>query len=165
MKTEPKVNKEVAQENKSNFKKLELSFWKRVGIFVGLLIAAFLLGLVPMWLSELKTEQQRDAAQANLKVSQIQNRLATASIKVSHGEYEEARLATSDFFTDLRTEIDSKESVFNAEQRESLRGIIAQRDELITLLARNDPSTGDRLATLYLAYLQIITPQKQTAKL
>ncbi len=39
----------------------------------------------------------------------------------------------------------------------SLQPLIAQRDEIIALLARSDPAAGARLSDLYTSYRQIIT--------
>jgi hypothetical protein len=155
---EHKSNKNKIFEADRSAEEKKFPFWKKVAAAGALLLLSFSLGLVPMWLSERETARQRDAAQANLRLSAIQNRLGSAAINVRRGEYEEARLAASDFFTDLRTEIDRPESAFSTAQREAVKPILAQRDDLITLLARNDPSTGDRLAELYLTYVKAINP-------
>lgn len=46
-------------------------------------------------------------------------------------------------------------SLFTPEQREGLRSLLAERDELITLLARSDPAAGDRLLTVYSNYNRV----------
>ncbi len=134
------------------------SFWKRIAFFGGLLIFVFLLGLIPVWLSERETARQRDAAQANLRLSQLQNRLATAAINARIGEYEPARVAASDFFTDLRAEVDREESAFTVQQREAVKPILNERDDMITLLARHDQAAVGRFMDLYLSYTQAISP-------
>lgn len=143
----------VTEEDK---KKTE--FWQRLAIYGGVLIFVFLLGLVPAWLSERETARQREAAQANLRISQLQNRLATAAINARSGEYEPARVAASDFFTDLRAEVDREESAFNTRQLEAVKPILNERDELITLLARYDQAAVGRFMDLYLKYSQAINP-------
>lgn len=140
----------------------KFSLKKRIALFVAALAAAFLLGLIPMQLSMREAVEQRDAAQANLRLSQMQNRLATAAIETRRGEYEQARMRVSDFYTDLRAEIDRSESAFTVDQREELEPILSQRDDVITLLARSDPAAVERLADLYLVYKQAVDPaQKQ----
>jgi hypothetical protein len=66
----------------------------------------------------------------------------------------ERRQASSEFFTSLREQVDleSKRSDLTAEQREGLRPLLNQRDDLITLLARSDPTSADRLAEIYLSF-------------
>jgi hypothetical protein len=82
-------------------KKAESGFWKRLAVYAAALLVAFLLGAIPMWVSKGDAARQRDAAQANLRLSQLQNRLATAAVYARRGEYEPARLAASDFYTGL----------------------------------------------------------------
>lgn len=152
------LGKEINLEAGADSDKKELSLWQRIVIYGALLIFVFLLGLIPARMSEREAARQRDAAQENLRVSQLQNRLATAAINARRGEYEPARLAASNFFTDLRAEIDRRESAFSIKQREAVQPILDERDELITLLARYDQAAAERLMDLYLDYLQAVNP-------
>lgn len=128
---------------------------KRVGIVGAIALVAFLLGFVPMWLSARSYENERDTVQKTLRPSVLQNNLATATINSRRGEFEQARQQTSDFFTDLRAEIEREESAFSSQQREAVQPILAQRDETITQLARNDATAVDRLTDLYFAFMQV----------
>jgi hypothetical protein len=128
---------------------------RRLIIYAVLLLIAFLAGLVPMWLKSRTQARERDAAQASLRVSNLQNLLANAAIDARRADYEPARQAASDFFTNLQIEIDrGRDSAFNEGQRNALRSIFGTRDETITLLARNDPASTDRLVDLYTKYRQ-----------
>jgi hypothetical protein len=127
---------------------------KRVGIVGTIALVAFLLGFLPAWLSARNYENERDAAQKTLRPSVLQNNLATAVINARRGEYEQSLQQTSDFFTDLRAEVDREESAFSRQQREAVQSILAQRDETITLLARNDAAAVDRLTGFYFAFMQ-----------
>jgi len=131
---------------------------KRITLLAGLLFLGFLLGYVPTWRAARESSRQRDAAQANLRVSQLQNRLATAEMYSRRGDYESARLATSNFFTDLRAEINRQESGFTTNQREAVQPILGERDDVITLLARSDSAATERLTDLYLLYIEAINP-------
>ena len=134
-------------------RKNQTSTLKRIGIYAGILIAVFLLGLIPMWLSARERSSERDAAQRSLRVSQMQNRLASAAIDARRGEYEQARNAASDFFTNLRTEVDrTQDRALTTDQNTRAETILATRDDIITLLARNDPASVDRLSDAYVAY-------------
>lgn len=133
------------------------SLLKRVGLWGALLLLTFLLGFVPVWLSSRETARQRDAAQANLRLSQLQNRLGTAAMNARRGNYEPARIAASDFFTDLRAETDHQESGFDAGQLEAVKPLLAERDEVVTLLARSDQAAADRLTDMYLGYVQAMS--------
>lgn len=126
---------------------------KRVGIYLGVALVIFLLGLVPMWLKAREAASQRDAAQRELRLSQMQGTLASAAIDARRGEYEPARQTASDFFTTLRGQIDAgKDSALTAQQREASAMLLTRRDEVITLLARGDPAAAERLSDLYVSY-------------
>lgn len=126
---------------------------RRFGIYAAALIVAFLLGLIPMWMSARERGLQRDEAQRSLRLSQFQNLIAFATISAGRGDYEPARQKASEFFSNVRAEIDKgNQSVFTQAQRERITAVLSQRDELITLLARSDPASAERLAELYLSY-------------
>jgi len=138
--------------------KAGLSFWRRLLVILALLAIAFLAGLIPQWLSAREMSKQLNAAQGNLRLSQLQNRLGSAAINARRGEYEPARIAASDFFTDLRAELERRETTFNANQREAMEPLLNERDEIITQLARYDAGAGDNLANLYLSYARAVNP-------
>jgi len=134
------------------------NFVRRLILFAAVLLVVFLAGLVPMWWKSRTYARERDAAQASLRISNLQNSLANAAIDARRGEYEPARQAASDFFTNLGAEIVTlgRDSVFNEAQRGALRTMFDTRDDTITLLARSDPSSADRLVDLYTKYRQAI---------
>ena len=130
--------------------------WKHVALYVGLCLGFFLLGFVPMWLQANGAREQRDAAQREVRLSQLQNTLGSALIDVQRGEYEPARQTASNFYTNLRDQIDAgNASVFTNDQREKLKPLLLQRDEIITLLARSDPTAAERLQAIYNSYLKL----------
>ena len=130
--------------------------WKRVALYATISTGFFLLGFVPMWLKATQAIEQRDAAQRGVRLAQLQNTLATAMIDVQRGQYEPARQLTSDFYTNLRRQIDVEGgSLFTPSEREVLTSLLAERDELITLLARSDPSAIGRLLDVYSTYNKI----------
>ena len=152
------LGKEIDWEAAARAGNRETSLLKRIGLGGALLFLGFLLGFIPIWLSAREGTRQRDAAQANLRVSQLQNRLATAAMYCRRADYEAARVATSDFFTDLRAEIDRQESRFNPRQRQAVQPVLDERDEVITLLARSDGAAAERLTDLYLWYIEAVNP-------
>jgi len=138
----------------------QISVWqnervRRITIYAGVLLGVFLLGLVPMWLTARTCGRELEATQRTLRVSGLQNTLANAAIDARRGEYEPARQAASEFFSNLRAEIErGRDSAFNQAQVDNLRALLNTRDDTITLLARNDPAAADRLFELYNAYRQ-----------
>jgi hypothetical protein len=127
--------------------------FKCAAIGVVAAVLGFLLGFIPMWLTADRNEKARDAARLELRLSQMQNTLASAAIDARRGDYEPARQRASQFFSELRDEADrGSASGFTATQRDALAPLFNQRDQLITLLARSDPSSADRLSDLHVAY-------------
>jgi hypothetical protein len=131
---------------------------KRVGVYLGVALAVFLLGLVPMWLKARENASQRDVARRELRLSQMHGTLASAVIDARRGEYEPARQTVSDFYTTLRTQIDAGEdSALTAPQREAATPLLARRDDVITLLARGDPAAAEQLSDIYVSYRKAVT--------
>jgi hypothetical protein len=136
--------------------------WRKIGIYLAAVMGIFLLGLVPMWFKAREAASQRDAAQRELRLSQMQNTLGSAVIDARRGEYETARQTASDFFTTLREQMDAQpdKSVLTVEQRQRLKNLITGRDDVITLLARSDPAAADRLSDMYVSYSQAMSKIK-----
>lgn len=133
--------------------------WRRLGIYSAVVAGAFLLGLIPMWLKASESALQRDAAQRELRLSRLENTLASAVIDARRGEYETARQTMSDFFKGLRQQLDAPAdaSIFTEKQRDKLRNLLTKRDDIITLLARSDPAVAEGLSQMYVAYCQAMS--------
>jgi len=119
-------------------------------IHVDVLLLAFLLGFVPMWLKSRNAQRQ-------LSLARIANSLAFAAIDARRGDYETARQAASDFFTFLRTEFNrGVDSALSRAEMASLQPLLTRRDEIVTLLARGDATSADLLSDLYASYRTIV---------
>jgi hypothetical protein len=130
---------------------------RRVIIYAALLLGVFLLGFVPMWLQSRECSTNLSEAERQLSLARIQNTLASAAIDARRGDYEPARHAASNFFTSLRTETDRGDgSALSQAEREGVQPLFARRDEFITLLARSDAASADRLFDLYVSYRKIM---------
>jgi hypothetical protein len=141
------------------------TFLSKFGIWAVILPVVFLLGLIPMWLQKRTAEQTLEATQKQLRQAQIKDSLMTAIVEGRAGEYEAARQSTSDFFTNLNAEIEKGDGGnLTAEQREKLKPIFANRDNMITLLAQRDPASVDRLAEIYTIYKQAIASSTATTR-
>ncbi len=130
---------------------------RRYLIYAGVLLVVFLLGLIPMWLKYRTATSSLTEVEHQLVLCKMQSDLASAVIDARRGDYEPARQALSRFFTSLSAERDKSDSSnYTEAQRNSMQSLVAGRDELITLLARNDPSSADRLSDLFVAYRKIM---------
>jgi hypothetical protein len=130
---------------------------RRFIIYAGVLLVVFLLGLVPMWLQARASAGRLADAERRLTLVGMQGDLASAAIDARRGDYEPARQSASQFFTSLRAEIDKADSSYLTQaQRTGAQPLLAGRDEIITLLARSDPASADRLSELYVAYRKAV---------
>lgn len=127
---------------------------KRLGVHATVVFAAFVLGFVPMWMVARTRAIERDVVQQALSSVQLENGLAAAAIQARRGDYEPAGEAASTFYTNLRAELDHSRSGFTAPEREMMQSLLAQRDQLMALLAGADPAVAERLADAYVSYRQ-----------
>lgn len=133
---------------------------RKIGIYAGVLLVVFLLGFIPMWLKARRSASSLSDCEQRLSLARIQNQLASSVIDSRRGDYEPARQVTSQFFTSLREEADKTAgSMLTQQQKEGLKPLFTRRDEIITLLARNDPAAADRLSELYVAYRKVMNIQ------
>jgi len=133
--------------------------WRQFGIYAVVLFAAFLVGFVPMWWAARGRGIERDEARRELRLSQMKNDLGSAVIYSRRGEYEQARQATSSFFTALRSQCEAADETadLTSSQCATAKPLLDHRDDLITLLARGDPASADRLSALYVSYEKAIS--------
>jgi len=121
------------------------------------LVVGFLVGFVPMWLRARQRTSERDQALQKLQTSELKDQLSAAALDSRRGQYEAARQELSAFFTSLDTVISRKSDPDIAPDKlKSLQPMSSQRDELITLLARSDPASADRLSDLDLAFRKAV---------
>jgi hypothetical protein len=133
------------------------SAMRRYIIYAAVLVIVFLLGLIPMWLKARTAQSSLAEAEHQLALCKMHSDLASAVIDARRGDYEPARQALSSFFTSLRADTDKGDSSnYTGAQRNSMQPLFSGRDELITLLARNDPASADRLSDLFVAYRKIV---------
>jgi hypothetical protein len=89
----------------------------------------------------------------------MQNALGAAAIDARRGDFETARLEASGFFTLLRAETSKGVgSALSQAQIAGLQSLFAQRDEIITLLARGDTASADVLSDVYVSFRKLLNP-------
>lgn len=130
---------------------------QRYIIYAGVLLIIFLVGFIPMWVKARAATSSLIDTEHQLRLVRMQNNLASAVIDARRGDYEPARQGASEFFTSLRAQIDKADTPnFTPAQRQAMQPLFAGRDEIITLLARGDPASADRLSDLYVSYRRIM---------
>ena len=147
------MREEQSQARTDTGRTMGAPLWKRLAVYAVILVIGFLIGLVPMWLTAHRLAKELEATQPELRRTQMRSALSAAAVDARRGDYEPARKSMSDFFTGLSSELDrGEESVLDQTQRDAVRPLLAQRDEIITLLARSDPAAADRLSDLDSSY-------------
>jgi hypothetical protein len=130
---------------------------RRLVIYVALLLLAFLLGFVPMWIKSRECASRLAEAERQSSLARMENSLVSAAMDARRGDFETARVAASDFFTVLRaatsTDVDS---ALSQAQSDGARPLLAQRDQIITLLSRGDAASADLLSDLYVSYRELV---------
>jgi hypothetical protein len=125
-------------------------FIRRVILYTTLPLVFLLLGFVPMWLK---------AGECSTGLSEVgqQLSLASAVIDTQRGDYEPALQLTSSFFTSFQAETDNRDaSALSPAESAGVLPLFAERDDFITLLARRDPVSAERLSDLYGSYRQVV---------
>ena len=117
---------------------------------VFVLLGVFLVGFVPMWIKSNRLGGELFHAQQRARIQTIQLTFADAALDARRGDYELARQRMANFFTLVNAELERGiGSALPAGSSDSLKPLLAQRDDLITLLARGDQASAERLATAY----------------
>ncbi len=116
-------------------------------LYLLVIVAVFFAGFLPMWTKARESEKMLVQQKGELRDLRLQALLANAAIDARRGDYEPARRSASDFFTS----ISGADSAMPAGQNATLNPLLSQRDEIITLLARSDPASAERLTNLYLS--------------
>jgi type II secretory pathway pseudopilin PulG len=124
-------------------------------VIAGLLIA-FLLGFVPQWMAKRDAHRSLAEARLELRLSRQQGRLGAALSESLRSNYERARQLMAAYFTDLQGTVGAVE---DPRRRQTLNGILAQRDEIITQLSRAQPESSQRLMLLYTSMFTAVDPQ------
>ena len=132
---------------------------RRLIVYVVLLLVAFLLGSVPLWIQLGDSARQLSAATHELNLARAQSALASAVVDVQRGDYELAREAISTFFSTLRLETDSgTASLLSPQQRAAVQPLYDRQDLIITMLARNDAAALAQILDLNETYRVIMNP-------
>jgi len=117
---------------------------------VFVLLGVFLVGFVPMWLKASRLNADLFRVEQQARVQQIQIAFTDAALAARRGDYEPARQGMTRFFSLVTAELDrGSGSALSSSATEGLKPLLTQRDDLITLLARGDQASAERLATAY----------------
>lgn len=122
--------------------------WKTGVVIASGVAVAFLAGFGWQYARAEAIEDQADRLRRELAFQTLGAELGAAAFDACRGSYEPARRAASDFFTGLQANIGrAPESV-----APDFSAILAERDDVITMLSRAEPNSADTLAVLFARY-------------
>jgi hypothetical protein len=119
-----------------------------ITIAAGAALLGFLLGFLPQWSRANGLRDSLEDTRLQLRTSQIENRIGAALAESLRSNYERSRQLMTTVFSDLQA---VREQVPPAQQKE-VDTILAQRDEIVTLLARAAPESSQRLMLIHTRY-------------
>ncbi|HEY7770367.1 hypothetical protein [Longimicrobium sp.] len=119
-----------------------------ITIAVGAALLGFLLGFLPQWSRANGLRDDLDDTRLQLRTAQIENRIGAALAESLRSNYERSRQVMTTVFSDLQA---VRGQVSPAQQKE-VDAILAQRDEMVTLLARAAPESSQRLMLIHTRY-------------
>ena len=128
---------------------------KLVALAALALVAAFLVGFLPQRARANRLDDALRHKRHELQMARLEGRLGAALAESLRGNHERARQLVSDFYVELQGTV---HRVGDPRQRQALDGILAQRDEVITLLSRAQPEATQRLMILYTTYFAAMDP-------
>ncbi len=121
--------------------------WRALAIAA---LVGFLIGVLPTLVALYQARSAAADLRQRLHLIDLENHLARSAVLARQADYPGARDAASAFFNAASTEIQGGNA--SRERAEALRGLLAERDDVITLLARGDPAGGDKVAAMFMTY-------------
>jgi hypothetical protein len=108
-------------------------------------LVGFLVGFGAQYSRLGRAQQEARYANHALHAARLEATLSGAVIDAQSGRYEVARRQASDFYTGLQRRL---LPVMPAAQQEEARIMLAERDSIITSLARSDPLSSGTLSSV-----------------
>jgi hypothetical protein len=123
-------------------------------IAAGIALVAFLLGFLPQWSRANGLRDRLTTARHDLRMSRVEGQMGAAMAEAQRSNYEQARQRMTEVYADLTAAAPSLQGT----QRREVDAILAQRDEIITLLARAAPESRERVVLIYTRYHNAFHP-------
>lgn len=125
-----------------------------IAIAVGIALVAFLLGFLPQWTRANGLSDRLRETRHELRMARTQGQIGAALTEALRSNYERARQLMVEVFSTLQA---AAPSLLGAQRRE-VDAILAQRDEVVTLLARAAPESAQRVMLIYTRYHAAFQP-------
>lgn len=118
-------------------------------VIVIIVAVAFLSGLLIGYLELRKTSTELQALRIEDKMSELRDLAAMTYLEASRQNYGLAREHAGMYFSRLRT-LTEPTSVLPEDQRKSVAELLSRQDQIVSALAKADPTAADRARSLYL---------------
>jgi uncharacterized protein (DUF3084 family) len=119
-----------------------------IAMAAGAALLAFLLGFLPQWSRANGLSDDLEVTRTELRAAQTENRIGAALAESLRSNYERSRQLMTTVFSDLQ----SARTQLSPAQQKEVDAILAQRDEIVTLLARAAPESSQRLMLIHTRY-------------
>lgn len=123
--------------------------WMITGILV---VLAFLLGSGLQFFRANRLADELATTEHVLAFTRMEAALGAATIEAQRQSFETSRQLASEFFTQLQAHVDNAPEAAQAE----LRGLLSERDAIITMLSRFDAQSGNVLSRAFLQYRGVV---------
>ena len=130
-------------------------------IAAGIALVAFLLGFLPQWSRANALRERLDTARQevgtarhDLRMARVEGQMGAALAEAQRGNYEQARQR----MTEVYAELQALAPALQPAQRREVDAILAERDEIVTLLARAAPVSRERVMLIYTRYHNAFHP-------
>ncbi|HEX2208997.1 MAG TPA: hypothetical protein VHG93_15065 [Longimicrobium sp.] len=130
-----------------------------IAIAAGIAVVAFLLGFFPQWSRANGLRDQLDTARHDLRMARVEGQIGAALTEALRSNYEQARQLMVEVYSTLQAAAPSLKGA----QRREVDAILAQRDEMVTLLARAAPESSQRVMLIYTRYHNAFHPRAAPA--
>ena len=127
---------------------------KLIALWVVAAVVIFLVGFLPQWARANRASERLTDAQFELRLSRVENQIGAALSESLRSNYERAR----QIMTGVYAEMEAIGPQLDPAQQREVQAMLAQRDEIITLLARAAPESTQRLMLIYTRFHPVGTP-------
>lgn len=126
-----------------------------IAIAVGIALVAFLLGFLPQWSRANGLRDRLAESRQDLRMAHVEGQIGAALTEALRSNYERSRQLMTEVYATLQAAAPSLEGT----QRREVDAILAQRDEMVTLLARAAPESSQRVMLIYTRYHNAFHPR------
>jgi len=156
MSDKAKTENTTSTTKKGGSRVLRLLAWTALIVLVGAVLGIGLPNYSAMRTKSSQMAKDLDQAQRQLRVERLELKLARAALAARHGDYKAAGQSLTNFFGLMSREFERGEgSALPADAFYDLQPLVEQRDSLVALVGKSDPTAADKLTEAYSLFRSI----------